>query len=182
MSFQLRQLLQKYRYNYPIDAFLVFINPQFTLFQPSPNPQIILPTQVNSFIKKLYKTPSKLSDKHHKLADLLVSLHKTENPYMRLPKYDYDTVEKGITCGSCHSFDVTVFRTKIACKDCGCQELVEVAVLRNVEELRILFPDIRITTNLVFEWCKVIDSTKMIRRILKKNFKAIGYTKNSYYE
>ncbi len=100
----LRQLLQKYGYNLPIEACLVFINPDFTLFQPSLKPQIILPTQVNSFIKKLHKLPAKLSDKHHKLADLLVSLHKTENPYVRLPKYHYDTMEKGITCGACHSF------------------------------------------------------------------------------
>jgi hypothetical protein len=178
---ELRQLLQKYRYNYPIDAFLVFNNPQFTLYQPSPNPQIILPTQVNSFIKKLYKMPSKLSDVHHKLADLLVSLHKTENPYVRLPKYDYDTVEKGITCGSCHSFDVSVSRTKIACKDCGCEERMEAAVLRHVEELLKLFPDIKITTNLVFEWCKVVTPKKKIRKILLKHFILKGHGKYSYF-
>lgn len=178
----LRQLLQKYGYNLPIDAILVFINPDFTLFQQSLNPQINLPTQMNSFIKKLHKMPSKLSDKLHKLADLLVSLHKTENPYVRLPKYHYENLEKGITCGSCHSFNVYVSKTKITCKNCGCEERVESAVLRNVEEFKILFPDIKITTSLVFEWCKVIDSTKMIRRILKKNFITIGNTKQSYYE
>jgi hypothetical protein len=178
---ELRQLLQKYRYNYPIDAFLVFNNPQFTLFQPSPNPQIILPTQVNSFIKKLYKMPSKLSDVHHKLADLLVSLHKTENPYVRLPKYDYDIVEKGITCGSCHSFDVSVSRTILTCK-CGFKERVEPAVMRSVNELQILFPEIKLTTNLVYEWSQAIVSKKTIRRILKQNFIAIGNTKEIYYE
>lgn len=178
---ELRQLLQKYGYYYPIDAFLVFINPDFTLFQPVPNPQIILPTQVNSFIKKLHKMPSKLSDKHHKLADLLVSLHKTENPYVRLPKYHYDLMEKGMTCGSCHSFDVSVSRTQITCKDCGCEERVEAAVLRNVEELKILFPNIKITTNLVFEWCKVITPKKKIRKILLKHFILKGHGKYSYF-
>lgn len=178
----LRQLLQKYGYDLPIDSFLVFINPEYTLFQPAQNPQIILPTQVNSFIKKLNKMTSKLTDKHHKIADLIISLHITENPYVRLPKYNYDKMEKGITCGSCHSFDVSVFRTKITCKICGCEERVESAVLRNVDELRILFPEIKITTKLVQEWCKVITSTKMIRRILKTHFKAIGNMKDSYYE
>jgi hypothetical protein len=179
---ELRQLLQKYGFNMPIDAFLVFINPEFTLFQPTQNPQIILPTQVNSFIKRLNKMTSKLSDKHLKLADLLVSLHITENPYVRVPKYNYETLERGMTCGTCHSFDVSVSRTRVTCNACGCEERVESAVLRNVEELRILFPEIRLTTNLVYEWCKVIPSNKTIRRILKLNFKAIGNTKESYYE
>ncbi|MEH7010606.1 nuclease-related domain-containing protein [Neobacillus niacini] len=177
----LRQLLQKYGYNLPIEAYLVFINPDFTLFQPSQHPQIILPTQVNSFIKKLYKMPSKLSDKHLKLADLLVSLHKTENPYVRLPKYNYDTLKKGMTCGSCHSFDVAVSRSKLTCGDCGCEERVESAVFRHVDELRILFPDIKITTNLVYEWCKVINPKKKIRKILLKKFALHGHGKYSYF-
>jgi hypothetical protein len=178
----LRQLLQKFGYNFPIDSFLVFINPDFTLFQPTQNPQIILPTQVHSFIKKLNMMTSKLNDRHDKLADLLVCLHKTENPYVRLPAYNYEMLQKGMTCGSCHSFDVSVSRTKITCGNCGCMERVEAAVLRQVDELRILFPDIKITNKLIYEWCKVIASTKTIRRILKKNFKAIGNTKESYYE
>ncbi|MFJ5758276.1 nuclease-related domain-containing protein [Neobacillus sp. NPDC093182] len=178
---ELRQLLHKYGYNYPIDAFLVFINPEFTLFQSSPNPQIILPTQVNSFIKKLYKMPSKLSDKHHKLADLLVSLHKTENPYVRLPKYDFDSLHKGLSCGICHSFSLSVSRTILTCK-CGFKERVEPAVMRSVNELQILIPEIKITNNLVHEWCDAVASKKTIRRILKENFKAIGNTKESYYE
>jgi hypothetical protein len=178
----LRQLLQKHGYTLPIDSFLVFINPEFTLFQPSQNPQIVLPTQVNSYIKKLNKMTSKLSDKHLKIADLLVSLHKTENPYARIPKYEYDTLRKGLICRSCHSFKISVSRTRVICNACGCEERVESAVLRNVEELRILFPEIRLTTNLVYDWCKVIPSNKTIRRILKHNFKAVGNTKESYYE
>lgn len=178
----LRQLLQKYRYKLPVEASLVFINPEFTLFQPSQNPQITLPSQVNSFIKKLYKTPAKLSDKHHKLADTLVSLHRTENPYLRLPKYHYDSMEKGMTCGSCHSFNVSVSITKITYMECGFEERVESAVLRNVEELKILFPDIKITTNLVFEWCKVITPKKKIRRILSKKYTIKGHGKYTYFE
>lgn len=177
----LRQLLQKYGYNFPIDSFLVFNNPDFTLFQPTQNPQIILPTQVNSFIKKLNKMTSKLNDRHDKLADLLVSLHKTENPYVRLPAYNYEMLKMGMTCGSCHSFDVSVSRTKITCRICGGEERVEAAVLREVDELRILFPDIKITTSLVHEWCKVIDPKKKIRKILLKKFILKGHGKYCYF-
>lgn len=53
--------------------------------------------------------------------------------------------------GPATRLDISVSTTKITCKNCGCEERMEEAVLRNVEELKILFPDIKITTNLVFE-------------------------------
>ncbi len=179
----LRQLLEKYRFNFPIEAYLVYINPEFTLFQPFQNPQIILPTQVNSFIKKLSKLPPAHGDQYRKLADLLISLHITENPYTRLPKYDYNRLKKQLNCCNCHSFSITVVsRSKISCKHCGYEEGVEVAVLRSLGELRVLFPKIKITTKLVHEWCGGIVPTKTIRWVLKKNFNAIGNTKERYFE
>ncbi|WP_342432073.1 hypothetical protein [Neobacillus sp. FSL H8-0543] len=48
--------------------------------------------------------------------------------------------------------------------------------------MKLLFLDKKITTNIVYEWCQVVESEKMIRRILKKNFKAIGPGKYCYYE
>jgi hypothetical protein len=59
---------------------------------------------------------------------------------------------------------------------------MESAVLRSVRELKLLFEDKQLTTNIVHEWCHVVRSRKMIRRILKKNFKAIGRAKHCYYE
>ncbi|WP_231507605.1 hypothetical protein [Bacillus sp. UNC41MFS5] len=70
----------------------------------------------------------------------------------------------------------------VVCEKCGDVESIESAVLRTVEELKFLFPDIKITTSLVYEWCRVIKSKKMIRRILMKNYKAIGYGRWFYYE
>ena len=161
-----RQLLQKYGFNFPTEAHLVFNNPEFTLFLPTQNPQIILPTQIHSFIKKLKLISSRLNERHSKLADLLVSLHITENPYTRLPKYNYDKLKKQLTCRKCHSCLILVGRTKLICNKCGYEECVEAAVLRSVDELRILFPGIKITTKLVHEWCGGIVSTKTIRWIL----------------
>jgi hypothetical protein len=71
---------------------------------------------------------------------------------------------------------------KIVCGDCGCEEVVENAVMRNVEELKLLFPELKITTNVVYDWSKSIGSKKMIGRILSQNFRAIGYGKWVYYE
>ncbi|MCM3764865.1 hypothetical protein [Neobacillus niacini] len=52
------------------------------------------------------------------------------------------------------------------CADCGAEEAVDAAVLRSVRELIMLFPEIKITTSLLHEWCGGMVSRKTIRRIL----------------
>jgi hypothetical protein len=47
-----RRLLQDLRLTLPVEAHLIFINPEFTLYQAPMNLPIILPTQLNHFIKK----------------------------------------------------------------------------------------------------------------------------------
>jgi hypothetical protein len=68
------------------------------------------------------------------------------------------------------------------CDECGFEEKIESAVMRNVEEFRVLFPERKITTNGIQEWCQVVESKKMIARILKKNLMAMGYGQWSFYK
>ncbi|MFC0026621.1 nuclease-related domain-containing protein [Neobacillus cucumis] len=178
----LRQLLQYIGYHFTIEAWVIFINPEFTLYQAPLDKPFILPTQVNSYIKKLDIIPQGLSGKHKMLADKLLSLHKEKNPYTTLPPYAYDQLKKGQTCAICDSFALSVRGNKCVCEDCGHEELVASAVLRSVDELRLLFPDRKITTNLVFEWCVIFEFKKRIARILEKNFKIVGYGQWAYYE
>jgi Nuclease-related domain len=177
----LRQLLHKYGYSFPIESYLVFINPEFTLYHAPEDPQIILPSQVNRFMNKLNTLPSKLTDRHNILADLLISMHQPKNPFVKLPAYDYDHLGKGLMCCSCHSFELIIGKSKLTCKACGCVERVESAVLRCVEEIGLLFPDKKITTSLVYEWSGGIVSEKMIRRLLQKNYEAVHMKRFTHY-
>jgi hypothetical protein len=77
----LRQLLLNLGFNPQIDASVVFINPNFTLYQAPLNKPFIFPTQLDQYWDKLNTKPSKLNRKHKKLADQLISLHITESPY-----------------------------------------------------------------------------------------------------
>jgi hypothetical protein len=125
--------------------------------------------------------PSRLNNRHKKLADQLVSLHINESPYTKLPTYEYDQIKKGITCKKCSSFSMSVRGKIIVCGTYGCEEEVESAVMRSVVEIKLLFPDWKITTNVVHEWCMVVESKKTIRRILTQNFKVMGHGKFSYF-
>ena len=134
-------------------------------------------------MKKFDRTPSKLNDRHKKLADQLISLHSNKSPFVnRLPTYEYRKLKKGTACKKCYSLMISGGDKVLVCKKCGYEDAIESAVIRSVEELKFLFPDLKITTNLVFEWCQVVKSKKMIRRVLMENYTAIGKRKFCYFE
>jgi hypothetical protein len=176
-----RQFIQKFGFNLTVESYLVFINPEFTLYQDSPNRQIILPTQVNQFIKKLNEISSNLTDVQNKLGEQLISAHITDCPYSQVPVYKYSTLKKGFDCHNCHSFSIYIGKTKLTCNDCGYVEKIATAVLRSVEEIRLLFPELRTTTRLVEDWCNYELSKKQIRRILGSEYTLKGHGKFSYY-
>lgn len=178
----LRQLLHNLGTKIPIEAYVVFINPEFFLYQAPLNKPIIYSNQLPRFMKKLSLLPSKLNNRHMKLAEKLVSLHQTELPYDKLPPYKYGKLKKGMTCKRCISFSVSVQGNKVVCDGCGFTELIASAVIRMVEEVKLLFPDRKITSNEIHEWCIVIDCKKRITRILRSNFTSVGIGQWTYYE
>lgn len=178
----LRPLLKNLGFYLPIEGDVTFVNPYFTLYQAPLNEPIIHPTQLNYLMKKLDEIPSKLTPRHKMLADQLISMHQTDSPFTRHPPYCYDQLQKDIICAKCHSFILSVEEQKIECDTCGHEETVDSAVLRSVEEFALLFPDKKITTNAIYEWCGVIRSKKQISRILKQNFTLKGFGQWTYYE
>jgi hypothetical protein len=166
----------------PVEAYVIFINPNFTLFNAPPNLPIILPTQINSFMKKLSHKPDRLNSGHLRLAEQLKSLHLPElSKSSQLPTYSFGSMKKGMSCKICFHLGLVVNGGKADCLICGFVETVEAAVVRSVEEIRLLFPEMRITTNLVFEWCGVVGK-KRISRILIKYFDMKGVSRWSYFE
>ncbi|MFK9091340.1 NERD domain-containing protein [Bacillus salipaludis] len=172
-------LLKKMGNKIPVEGFVTFVNPVFTLYQAPLHAPIIYPSQLKSFMKKIDQIPSKLNSRHKWLADQLLSLHLKESRYALKPAYYY---EKGIICPRCYSFMISVGNKKLVCHKCGCEESVDSGVLRCVMEHEILFPDRKITTNGIHEWCGGIVSTKVIRRILLQNLASIGTRQHRYFE
>lgn len=172
----LKLLLQNSGYNMHIESYLLFINPNFHLYHAPINQSIIFPTQLSRFLDKLNQTPSKLNGKHSKLSETLASKQTFQSPYKRLPNYEYDQLEKGICCPYCRAF----MDDTLKCK-CGFEEAPSVAILRGIEEFRWLFPDRRITTNGVYEWCGGMVSRKTIWKVLSSNFQLEGHGQSAHY-
>lgn len=176
-----RQLLQTLKLNFLVEASVLFINPEFTLYQSPMDQPFILPSQVNRFLNSINQTPSKLSDEQKKLAKKLISLHQAKNPYNLLPKYQYDQLRKGIYCKTCYSFAVSVKNNKFVCETCGEIEEIYLGILRNVKEFLFLFPERKITTQSIYDWCQVDLSKKTFYRTLKKHYTPCGNTRSTYY-
>ncbi|MGP4081324.1 nuclease-related domain-containing protein [Pseudalkalibacillus sp. R45] len=176
------QLLQTLKHNYLLETFVIYINPEFTLYQAPMEQPFILPTQLNRFLTDLNTTPSKLNNGHKKLAQQLISLHQTKNPFTILPQYSYETVQKGIYCRKCKSFRITKRINDFVCGKCGEHEKIDLAIIRSVEEFKLLFPERKITTPNIYDWCRADINKKTISRALKKNYTLIGKTSDTYYE
>lgn len=177
-----RRFIKDLKFNPPLKSLVIFLNPEFTLFQAPLNLPIILPTQLNQFLNNLIELSEKPSVKQNRLAKLLISEHLSENPFTgRLPQYEYRQLKKGILCSQCRSF-LTLLNSKILiCLDCGRKESLEASVVRSIDEFSLLFPNKKITATLIQEWCDVIESKKKIRNILKKNLTLLRHGRSSHY-
>ncbi|MGD7022827.1 nuclease-related domain-containing protein [Rossellomorea vietnamensis] len=176
-----RNVFQSLGCNIPIVSLTVFVNPQFHLYNAPKNLPIIYPTQLPRFIEKINQKPSQLNKTQIDLAKKLVSRTLAENPYERLPVYKYEELKKGIVCPFCGWFYRSYSRI-LKCESCNGKEDSLIAVLRSLEEFRLLFPDRRLSVSQAFDWCGIIKDKKTIKNILSKHFNLIKLGKASYYD
>ena len=172
----------KIKINLPFQASVVFINPEFTLYQAPLNKPIIFSNQVKRYLSKLNATPSKLNEKHRLFAEKLVSLHIDESPFTQIQEYTYNQLRKGITCVKCNSFSITFDGRMCVCEECGFAEKVTSAVIHAVEDFKFLFPEKNITTSIIHDWCKMVVSKKVINRILNQSLTMVGSTRWAYFK
>lgn len=177
----LKELFRQLGFHLPIKPFLVFINPQFTLYQAPYEPKIVFPGQVMRFIQMLNRTPSKLSRMHTQLEEALVERHIVHSQKTKIPKYDYEQLKKGVLCSRCGGALIEATRTNMKCEVCGEVEGKDDAILRNTYEFHVLFPKRKITLNAIYEWCGERVSKKAIRRVLANELVIQRAGRSSYY-
>ncbi|WP_416151609.1 nuclease-related domain-containing protein [Salipaludibacillus sp. HK11] len=178
----LSQLLENLKYTYLVESSVVYINPEFTLYQAPMDQPIIFRSQVNRFINELNKSPSQLNSRDKDVARKLISLHHPKNPFHVHPSYNYEQLQKGVYCNNCNSHFMSIKNHDFVCESCGEHEKIQMSILRHVKEFRLLFPERKITTNAIYEWCNANLNKKTVCKVLKKNFTAEGKTKETYYK
>lgn len=179
----LRKFLLERKYNISIKSYLIFINPHFTLYQAPQIPNIILPTQLDGFIEKLQMDTANPGTRYNKLIETILSEKLTHYPNSTIPKYEYSELSKGVICKECGSAMMPLIdrRGKLVCCECSKMESIESIVLRSVDELQVLFPEKKITTMGLYDWCNGSMGDKTIQRQLLKHFTRRSRGKFSYY-
>ena len=177
----LRRFLQDQGCIIPIDPLLVFVNPEFTLYQAPMKTPIILPTQIPRLLRKLANQPFKSTHLHEKIVDRLLSHHIKSSSMSKKPEYHYETLRKGVMCSTCFKFVREATETKLICK-CGVIEGIDEAIIRSVREFMLLFPDRLVTTNAIYEWCGgIVKSKKTVRRVLSSHFILKGHSRSAHF-
>ncbi|MFA1819156.1 nuclease-related domain-containing protein [Virgibacillus oceani] len=178
----LNQLLFKNGFKIPIEAAVVFINDEFTLYQAPPQKPVIYPNQIKRYFNKLNYLSSKLRKHHHLLAEKLMSLHITNPNYKNIPSYCYEALHKGIFCQGCKAFSIYIKGEKCICEQCAYEEMTSSAIMRAVREFQLLFPAKKITAKIIQDWCQVFKTRRTIIKVLTQNFEVVGENRWIHYK
>src|SRR5699024_187005 len=174
-----RNLFNNVTFNLQLESYVAFVNTHFSLYAIK-HEQIILPTHIIKFIQGLNDGTSTLTEQHHTFAKQLIARHLKDNTLERLPNYNYKSLRKGIHCSQCGQPKKRI-RHHIICPQCHMKENFKTAILRNANELDLLFPERLITTDTMYEWTGKIISKPTIRRILSNHLSKQNRTKNVHY-
>lgn len=177
------QLLNEWHITTKIEANILFVDPSFILYHARIEDPVILPNQVEEYLESINRKSKVLTKEQYYLANKFIKLHETEVPHdSQLPYYSYEDLKKGLSCKTCGSFNMLITQRSCYCKSCFSKSSVEEVIMGNIEEMQFLFPDLKITTTNVSEWCGNPVHFRKVRRILKDNFIAVGSTSDRLYE
>lgn len=177
---QLRDFFTKHKITMPLTSHIIFINQAFTLFHADPNHNVILPTQLYTFLKKINHKTGNIGKSHYNIANTILNLRDNRSLYDRLPNYNYSQVRKGLLCKDCR-IPLKKENRKLCCGYCKEVGRIEAVIMENVDEFHTLFPNERITIKNMYNWCGKIVSRTTIKRVLTKNMQLNGRSKYSYY-
>lgn len=176
-----RQLLKQLNCHLPVEAYVVYINSNFTLYQAPVNESNLFLSQITKHVTQLDSQSYRLTDKHILLANRLRALELPPIDDSNLPKYVCDELVKGMFCLKCKSTIKELPHLTCYCKECGHKELVSETIFRHVEEFYCLFPNIKITTAAIYEWCNRIPSQKRVQAVLSQRLKVKGMKRWMHY-
>lgn len=166
-----KQLLSELDYGHiPVETVLIYVNPNFSLYEAPYFPHLILPTHIKSYFEQVEKDLEPLALAQTSLAKKLCRLNQPKQYADNVPQYQYETLKKGVTCLNCNSFieSLTPRYQSICCEQCGKEERVQDTIRRHVKEYQLLFPERKVAVSAIKRWCGGVIPEKRIRQVLKK--------------
>lgn len=179
----LQKLFAENNIRLPITGYVVFVNPEFTLFNAPKDEELVLPTMLPAHLKQLDKNRAPLTNMHHQIAERLLQLAtEVPPPAEDLPEYTYEKLNKGLICPSCRKLTTTPIKGMyFKCHYCEHNELASQVILQNIKELQLLFPQKNLTLSASMDWCGCPKNKNRFRKVLVINYDSKGCGKGTYY-
>lgn len=159
-------------------GFVVYINPEFTLYNAPSDEQLLLPSQIPGYFREL-NADAVLTTEQTELADRLLGLNNPDFR-IRMPEYHFEQLRKGIPCSACGELLETYSGRHQNCGNCGKSVNVKTAIKTGISDFRLLFPKEPVTASRMAEWCGAGKSDR-VYRVLKEMYAAKGNGRKRCY-
>ncbi|MPM55244.1 hypothetical protein SDC9_102037 [bioreactor metagenome] len=176
---RLELLLSELGCQMKVEAFVVYVSPEFTLLGAPADEQLLLPSQISGYFGNL-RVGTVPTEEQIKLADTLTKLHKPDYP-SKMPEYHYDWLRKGVPCTACGALLKTFSGHRQSCANCGKKVNVKTAIKTSISDFRLLFPNEPVTSARMTDWCG-IGRRDRIFRVLKEEYDVKGSGNARYYD
>lgn len=178
----LHNLVRKLGFKMDVSPHVVFINPDFYLYELPRDKPFIFANQLPRHFEQLAKKPSLMNSAQEQLANQLCALHIENYRPPGLPQYDFSVLKKGILCPKCFSFEHISTRQNRICAACGYKETASEAIKRSAEECHLLYPELNVTKRLIYLWCGEEYDEQRVQRVLASQYQTCGRYKSTFYE
>ncbi|MFL2100382.1 nuclease-related domain-containing protein [Mycobacteroides abscessus] len=178
----LHNLVRKLGFQMEIKSKVVFINPDFYLYELPRDKPFIFANQLPRHFEQMAKITSVTNVAQSQLANQLCALHIDNYRPLDLPQYDFSVLKKGIICPRCFSFDHINTRQNRICSACGYKETASDAIIRSADECHLLYPGLNVTKRLITLWCGEEYDEQRVQRVLARHSHTHGHYKSTFYE
>lgn len=180
-EFLFKKLLQDLRVSFPLRSFLVFINPSFYLYQSPILPQFLYYGQIEGFFQSITKKAPPLTKQTLQLKEELMSRKIERSKYGIVPDYRKEELKRGLFCPLCHYNLDRKGQLYLYCRQCKERFHVYDTLLHAIAQFQLLFPEEKITTGKITDWCGQAFSRVFISRFLKRHLKMQPNGSYTYY-
>lgn len=171
-----QEILKRKNVNVPVEGSLIFagVDNYVDIQSEIADLNLIIRTQLLYFIKNIIKEENSYNGKPIDWYRVLPELdaYEISNPFFceAYTEDDLRKAQKGITCKSCHQYDVQVGKKYIRCH-CGYAELREEAVVRTLHELATLVFDRDFSSGEALSFLDhQVSKSYLVKKILNKYF------------
>lgn len=176
------QLLRKNGFaDFQVEAYVVFINPNFTLYECPVQTSILRASNLDKHFEQLAIGLEPLTQRHTLLSNRLCELVIPDEIDFNLPKYTYAELKKDLFCSTCGAVVTTPIGKFITCQHCLETMPTIVLICEHIYDYQYLFPNEAVTISKIYEWCGCKVSKKRIRAVLKSRFEAEGIGRGTHY-